>query len=133
MVLAAMLISLSIGVEGTLAQGNQKHDHKARMKKDIEILLEGEVVDLHCFMKQAEKGRGPDHAKCARECIAKGLPVGLLSNDEVILLLGSQHESVADMVADFVGVRSFITGKVIEHHGLKAVEVTSIVKAQAKE
>jgi hypothetical protein len=132
LVVAAMLSGISIGTKSALAQGHKNQGHESHMREHMETVLEGEVVDLHCFMKHDEMGMGPDHAKCAQQCIGKGMPVGFLSNGEVFLLLGPQHETVGDMVADFCGVRSLVSGKVVEHHGLKAIEVGSIMKAPAR-
>jgi hypothetical protein len=90
--------------------------------------LEGEVVDLYCFMKHPDNGQGPEHAKCAKNCINKGLPIGFLVDDEVYLIVGKEHESAAELVVDFAGAPARLKGTVFLHHGVKAIEFDSIEK-----
>ena len=91
-----------------------------------EITLTGEVLDLYCYMQHPEDGQGADHAKCATSCINKGLPIGYLSDGVVYLIIGSDHKTAADMVAEYAGRQSTITGMLIEHDGIKAIEIMSI-------
>src|SRR5215472_755514 len=44
-----------------------------------EIVVTGEVLDMTCYI--ADNLSGPDHAKCARDCIRSGLPAGLKAKD----------------------------------------------------
>jgi len=110
--------------------GMDKGQRGMMMQSGKEVILKGEVLDMYCFMNHPETGQGADHAKCARSCIDKGLPIGFLSGGDVYLLLGAEHESASRMVADFAGVQSLITGRLIEHHGVKAIEVSAIAKAE---
>ena len=104
-------------------------EHKGHGKEEPKkVTLEGEVLDMYCFMKHPDKGMGAEHAKCAKSCISKGLPIGFMSGGEVYLIVGKDHESAADMVAAFAGMQSKLTGMVVEHHGVKAIEIESIEK-----
>ena len=96
---------------------------------DKEVTMTGEVLDLYCFMNHPDDGQGPSHAKCAKACINKGLPIGFMSGGEVYLIVGKDHESAAGMVAEYAGAQSTITGKLIKHHGMKAIELASIKPA----
>jgi hypothetical protein len=92
-----------------------------------EVTLTGEILDMFCFMKHPDAGQGPEHAKCAQSCINKGLPIGFITEDgTVYLLIGNDHESAADMVVDFAGKQSVLKGTLVEHHGVKAIEIASI-------
>lgn len=114
---------LALGTVGLSVAGDK--DHHDDMAK--EVTLEGEVLDLYCFMMHPEDGQGPDHAKCAQSCINKGLPIGFMAKDgEVYVLIGKDHDPVADMVAQYAGMQSRLKGKMMMHHGLKAIEVASI-------
>ena len=128
-VLPALLALTAIfAIQGV--QADEKHSHK----KDggpKEVTLQGEVLDLYCYMKHPEDGQGPDHVKCAKTCIRKGLPIGFLADGEVYLLLGKDHESAADLVVDFAGVESRLTGMLIEHAGVKSIEVIKIEPVKA--
>jgi len=92
------------------------------------VTLEGEILDMYCFMNHPDTGQGADHAKCATKCIQKGLPIGLKVGDDVYLIIGKDHESASDLVAEFAGMQSRVTGMVVEHHGMKAFEIVSIEK-----
>lgn len=96
------------------------------------VTLTGEVIDLYCYMQHPETSTGADHAKCAKSCMTKGLPVGYLVNGKVYTIIGKDHQPVNAMVADYVGAKSTITGTVINHHGINAIELASIGAAAAK-
>src|SRR5262245_38104887 len=67
-----------------------------------EILVIGEVLDLTCYI--ASNLSGPDHAKCARDCIRSGLPAGIKAQDgKVYLLTGGPGHSINTEVADYAG------------------------------
>jgi Heavy metal binding domain len=113
----------------TMVLAHEGHEHGKATKP---VTLTGEVVDLNCFMMHPESATGPDHAKCAKSCIGKGLPVGFLAdNGTLYSVLGKEHESAGALLAGHVGERSAITGNVFEHHGVKAIEFVSIAAAPA--
>jgi hypothetical protein len=112
------LIALFVAISTTATWAG---DEKA------EGTLTGEVLDMYCYMKHPDTGQGPDHAKCARTCINKGLPIGFLAADgTVYLIVGKDHESAAKMVVDYAGKQSTITGVAFDHDGVKAIEILSI-------
>jgi hypothetical protein len=128
-------LSLAVGVGAwsavAMAQHEQDEGH-SEMKMDAaegQVALEGEVLDLYCFMKHPDNGQGPEHAKCAKNCINKGLPIGFLSDGEVYLIIGKEHESAKDMVVEFAGSQAILKGTLVNHHGVKAIEIASIEKA----
>ena len=122
----AVIVSVFPAVDAVMAEGG--HDHE----KSENIVLVGEVLDLYCYMQHPEDGQGMDHVKCAKTCINKGLPIGFLSDGVVYLLLGKEHNSAADLVVDFAGIQSRLTGKLIEHDGVKSIEVVSIEPVKSK-
>lgn len=111
-----------------LAVAGEEHSHDmSKMEKPKEVTLEGEVLDLYCFMNHPEDGQGPGHANCAKNCIKKGLPIGFLASDgQVYLLIGKEHNSAAPIVADYAGAKSRLKGMLVMHDGIKAIEVVSI-------
>ncbi len=112
------VVGLVLLVTGaSLAHGDAEADEHA---------LTGEVVDLVCFMQHREDGQGAEHAACAKQCIQKGLPAGLLVGDEVYLLMGEGHDSIVDTVAALAAKRVRVEGRVIEQAGLKALVVSAI-------
>lgn len=118
-------IFIALSISNAVAKDEHEH-HKMHDDASAQISLVGEVLDLYCFMKHPENGQGQDHATCAKNCIGKGLPIGFMSDGEVYLLLGKNHESVKDLAADFAGVQARLTGFLVEHDGVKAIDVESI-------
>ena len=104
----------------------------AKKAKAAPTSMTGEVVDLYCYMQHPESASGAEHAKCAKSCISKGLPIGFLAADgTVYLITGKDHESASTLVADWVGKKSTITGHVSEAKGMKAIELVSIGEAKS--
>jgi len=123
---------LTLGASQGFAQ-DKGHEHQGmKMEAGKEVTLKGEVLDMFCYMEHPAKGQGPDHAKCAQSCIRKGLPIGFLSDGEVYLIIGKNHESANDLVVDYAGMQSQLTGKLIEHDGVKAIELNKIEKLPTK-
>lgn len=105
---------------------------EAKKAKAEPTTLTGEVVDLYCYMEHPENAAGAEHAKCAKACISKGLPIGFLTADgTVYLITGQNHASASTAVAEWVGKKSTITGHVREAKGMKAIELVSIGEAKS--
>lgn len=117
-------------VPQTPAAGESMHKamDKPMANTAKEVTLKGEVIDMYCYMSDPAKGFGPDHASCAQACMRKGLPIGFLSDGQVYVLIGKDHESVKDLVVDLAGVQSQLTGKLMDHNGVKAIELIKIEK-----
>ena len=132
MLFALALFSVAAMFSAT-ARADDGHHHKAdktdnaaETDKEGKVTLEGEILDLYCFMKHPDDGQGADHAKCARTCILKGLPIGFMVDDKVYLIVGKDHESAAELVVELAGKPSRITGVMTSHHGMDAIEIESI-------
>jgi len=112
-------------VLGGAAFAQEGHGHHAKTGTKP-IKLTGEIIDLTCFMQHPDNATGVEHAKCAKACVSKGLPVGFRAEDgTVYLVIGMEHEPIAAMVAAAVGRKSTITGTIIEHGGVKAIAISS--------
>jgi hypothetical protein len=123
-ILAISTAVLALALPALAHEGH--HDAKV-----APVTLTGEVLDMNCFMMHPASGTGPDHIKCAQMCMAKGMAVGFKASDgTVYLLLGSEHQSPNAKVSAFAGKKSTITGTVVDHDGIKAIEMTSIVDAK---
>ena len=118
-----MVAAAAVGHEG----------HEQANKGDKTVTLTGEVVDLTCYMQHPESAVGVDHVKCAKSCIAKGLPIGFLSSTGTLYtVIGQEHEPVSAQVTDWLGKPSTVTGTMIEHDGTKAIVLGSIRAAGTK-
>jgi len=102
---------------------------KSAMKR---IVVRGEILDLGCFY---ERGlRGPIHRDCARQCLAQGVPMGLLAEDSTVYLLTQDHgramaPSQYQTPDAYAQCRQWpsetveITGAAAEHDGAHLLEV----------
>jgi hypothetical protein len=88
--------------------------------------LTGEVVDLMCYLDHGAKGE--KHAGCAKTCISKGGPVGLLTTDGTLYLVIGQHKPINDQLADVAAQTVTLKGKVVEKSGMKMIENAEIQK-----
>jgi hypothetical protein len=92
-----------------------------------EVTVKGEVLDMTCYI--AYNMSGPEHAADARECIRKGLPVGIKSEDgKVYLLTGQPKHSVNDELADYAAQIVTIKGKETARDGFAQIQVEEIRK-----
>jgi hypothetical protein len=87
--------------------------------------IQGEVVDLMCYLDHGAKGE--KHKGCATKCIKSGGPVGLLSGDQVYLVVGD-HKPMNDELAALAAQTVTLRGKVVERGGMKMIENAEVVK-----
>ena len=121
-------VFLGFGALNAFAKEGEHKNHKMHGESNEAVTLVGEVLDLYCYMKHPANGQGLAHAKCAKNCIRKGLPIGFLADGEVYLIIGKEHESAKDLVVDFAGAQARLTGTLIDHDGVKAIELAKIEK-----
>jgi len=92
-----------------------------------EVTVKGEVLDMTCYI--AYNMSGPEHAADARECIRKGLPVGIKGEDgKVYLLTGPPKHSVNEELADYAAQIVTIKGKETARDGFAQIQVEEIRK-----
>jgi hypothetical protein len=101
----------------TIGQDDKKGD---QMKT-----ITGEVVDLMCYLDHGAKGE--KHKGCAEKCIKGGGPVGLLSGDQLYLVVGD-HQPMNDELASKAAQTVTLKGKVVERNGMKMIENAQLVK-----
>lgn len=127
-VVAGMLALAAAGPARAEGMGGMKHDH-AGAAKDKAVEVSGEIVDIMCYSAMGrEGGAGPKHKGCATACINGGGPVGLLTDeDQLLLLIGVEHKDVKKMVAEFIAARVKVSGTLRERGGLRVLEAKAIV------
>ena len=121
-ILKASALTLFVGAAFSLAQlsfGAEKKESGSTQT------ITGEVVDLMCYLDHGAKGE--KHKGCAEKCIKGGGPVGLLSGDQVYLVIGD-HEPINDKLADKAAQTITLKGKVVERSGMKMIENAEIQK-----
>jgi hypothetical protein len=100
----------------------------------------GEVIDMACYFDDGASG--PDHAICARMCIASGLPVGLKGKDgKIYVLIGKQvppssqpaakHESLNAQLAPYAAKIVTVSGTIVRKKGVNVIENAQLVSEEA--
>lgn len=118
-------LAMALTLVGTGLAGG--HEHGAGKAKAVE--LTGEIVDIMCYSAMGrDGGAGPKHKGCATACINGGGPVGLLTDeDQLLLLVAAEHGDLKKMVAEFIAGRVKVSGKLNERGGLRVLEAAKIV------
>lgn len=88
--------------------------------------ITGEIVDAGCYLGHGE--RGPKHAECAKQCVAGGMPMCLLTSDGSVYLLTMNHENPDpyNKLKTMVGRKVSVTGPVMMRGGMNAIDVASM-------
>ena len=104
-------------------------DHEKKKKAEI-LTLTGEIVDTGCYLAHAAKGA--DHKSCALRCIAGGMAMALLTEDDALYLLTMSHEDADpyNKAKDLAALVVEITGPVHERNGMKSIEFTAEKEAE---
>lgn len=91
-----------------------------------EITVQGEIVDLACYMTKGSKG--PQHRACAQMCAKKGVPIGVLTDAGTVFLLVDNHDDPGPYEAakKLAGDRAEVSGKKYERSGAAAIMVTAV-------
>jgi hypothetical protein len=125
---------LSVGVLAVLLWSVNTANVNAQMggskeQPGREVTMTGRVVDLHCFMT----GEYPstDHAVCAADCIRSGVPAGLETDTELIVL-GQGMTGPAKTLVPLAHQQVEVRGKLFEKNNVKYLDITSIQKATEK-
>ncbi len=89
----------------------------------------GEVTDVKCYLASGATGEG--HAKCATACIKSGQPMGLLTDDGKLFILGigkdkTQYESLKELA----GQKAEVTGQASEKDGVNILVVEAAEKPE---
>lgn len=120
----------AIAVFGCLALYAGKKEHGGHGAGGAEpAKYTGEVMDMTCYIAHPENGQGKEHAKCAKTCIQKGLPVGLLDSAGTLYLIsGTDHKSANKMMAPHAGKIVSVMATEKEQNGVKLLLVTEVMK-----
>ena len=103
---------------------NAQHQHGGQKGKAVTV--QGEVVDLSCYLSHGAKGES--HAKCATACINKGLPMGILTRDGKLFVVLEDHAN-ADAVQQlkkFAARTVAVTGVIASRNGVTGIAVQKV-------
>src|SRR6185503_7226104 len=93
--------------------------------KKEETTIQGEVVDLACWLEDGKAGA--DHVKCAQACVKGGTPAGIVTQDGKVYLV-VVHQKDGKSPLDHVGEKVEVKGKVYERSGLSGIIASSTKK-----
>jgi hypothetical protein len=117
----AAMVAVALAATGVLAA-----DGKAEAKAPAKAGVQGEILDLSCYLGHGGMGEG--HSGCAAKCLKSGQPMGLLGTDGTVYLLFADHgdASAYDKAKDLAGKKVEITGDVATKDGLKGITVHGV-------
>jgi hypothetical protein len=120
---AAAIVILA-GITGVWLNLSQRGRHP--LVQGQEIVVKGEVLDMTCYI--AHNLSGPQHAQCARDCIRKGLPVGIKGEDGKTYLLVGKKQALNAELADYAAKTVTIRGRETMRDGFAQLQVEEIRK-----
>jgi hypothetical protein len=135
---ASLIVALAVGWGlGRITTGSPSSPADSRQVASVT----GEVIDIACYFDDG--ATGPEHATCARACIASGLPVGLKTKNGKIYVLigklvspsaepGAKHESLNAQLAPLAAKIVTITGTVARKENMNVVENAELAGGQAR-
>ncbi|MEM7372988.1 MAG: hypothetical protein AAF587_30480 [Bacteroidota bacterium] len=98
--------------------------HAQANNYDAADTWKGEVIDMNCYLTKGSKGL--KHAKCAKSCVKGGQPMGLLTEDGTLFLIGKDNKQpdVFESLKDKAGEEVKVSGKLAERDGMKMLIVS---------
>ncbi len=104
------------------------HDDMKGMKKDNDVTVKGEIVDLACYLDHGATGM--KHQQCALTCLKGGQPMGLLTSDGKVYLLLANHQDGKpfDEAKNYAALQVEITGPLAEKAGITGLTVEKVKK-----
>ncbi len=118
--ISVMTLALGVGLVTPRVSFSADQDSGAETKT-----IKGEVVDLMCYLDHGAKGE--KHKGCAETCIKNGGPVGLLSGEDLYLVIGD-HKPINKELASKAAQTVTLKGKVVERNGMKMIENAQLEK-----
>jgi hypothetical protein len=92
-----------------------------------EVTLKGELTGANCYLSRGI--HGPNHALCAKACVAAGAPVIFLAQDGKVytVLPAKDGTSLPEAALDDLGKPGVtVEGKLITGHGQEAIALESV-------
>ena len=114
---------------GAVPDSGKKAESSTPAKGDDKT-VEGNIVDMACYLGHGDSGG--KHAKCAKACVVRGTPAGVLGADGTLYLLVEDHDNpkAYDMAKKLAGEKAKVTGKLVEKGGIKALIVAGAEKGK---
>ena len=100
-----------------------------------ELKLQGEIVEVSCFTKLGvAKSSGEAHVACAKDCVAKGQPLGILTDGEgLVKITGDFAAKNYEKLIPFIGKQVEVQGasdRYLDYS--RAIKVAKVTPLQKK-
>ena len=107
-----------------IAQEGHKHEQVSTKMQ----VIEGEVLDMVCYMGHEAKGR--KHKDCAQKCINDDAPVGILTPDGNVYLAVENHDKKEpfEKLKTLAAEKVKVTGPIRSRGGIQSIEVDNVEK-----
>ena len=113
---AGLAVAIGVLTAGSLAGAQEVLTYK------------GEIVEVSCFKKGVAQSTGAAHVACAKECVQKGQPLGILTEgDGLVKITGDYAANKYAKLMDFIGKTVEVRGtddRYLDYS--RAIKVTSI-------
>ena len=87
--------------------------------------ISGEVVEIAC-MRNGSDSSGQEHKVCAVSCARGGAPLGILTDEDVIEIVGDYAANRNAKLLPFVAEEVVATGDVTIEEGRPVIRITTI-------
>ena len=99
------------------------------------MTVRGEIVEVSCYTKLGiEKSTGAGHVACAKECVGKGQPLGILTDgDGLLKITGEYADAQFAKLTPYIGRQVEVTGtpdRYLDYS--RAIKVTKLAVLPAK-
>jgi|RhiMetdeSRZDD1v2_1073273.scaffolds.fasta_scaffold06905_9 hypothetical protein len=92
------------------------------------LTFRGEIVEASCFKKGVAQSTGAAHVACAKDCVQKGQPLGILTEgDGFVKITGDYAANKYAKLLEFIGKQVEVRGsddRYLDYS--RAIKVTSI-------
>jgi hypothetical protein len=98
------------------------------------MTLKGEIVEVSCFSKGVAQSTGASHVTCAKECVQKGQPLAILTEEDgLIKITGDYAANKYAKLVDFIGKQVEVRGTADRYLDYsRAIKVTTVSAPAAK-
>lgn len=133
--LCALVFVFAVGAMFAQDKMKEGKAEKKMASKDKSTTVQGEVVDVSCYLAHGEKGMGEDHKGCAEACAKAGSPLGILSNGKLyVSVMPDDHSAGPNAkLMDHIGHQVEATGIVRSHAGVNGIMITAVKMAGVEE
>jgi hypothetical protein len=129
-VVCCLVLALALGLS---ASAQDKMKGMAEKKSPAKTMsVNGEVVDVSCYLAHGEKGTGADHQGCAEACAKAGSPLGILTKEGklYVSLMPDDHAAgPSAKLMDHIGKQVEVTGALRSKGGVNGIMISEVKAA----